>query len=62
MPADRLMIETDAPYMGRTVPGRRNDSSLLRLTAETVAALAAYHRRRRRRHTWQTQEYFSESG
>jgi TatD DNase family protein len=40
LPADRLMIETDAPYMApEPHRGRRNDSSLLHLTAQAVAAL-----------------------
>lgn len=40
MPADRIMIETDAPYM-TPVPyrGRRNDSSYVRLVCEKVAEL-----------------------
>ncbi len=43
MPADRLMIETDAPYLSpEPFRGRRNDSSLLYRTAETVAALRGW--------------------
>lgn len=40
MPADRIMIETDAPYM-TPVPyrGKRNDSSYVRLVCEKVAQL-----------------------
>ena len=39
-PADRLLVETDCPYMA-PVPmrGRRNDSTFLRYTIETIAAL-----------------------
>ncbi len=40
VPDDRLMIESDAPYLApEPHRGRRNDSSLLRLTNETLAAL-----------------------
>ena len=40
MPLDRLMLETDAPYLS-PVPyrGKRNDSTRLPLVAETIAAL-----------------------
>jgi TatD DNase family protein len=40
VPGDRLMLETDCPYMA-PVPyrGRRNDSSLLALTAEAAARI-----------------------
>lgn len=40
MPPDRIMIETDAPYM-TPVPhrGKRNDSSYVRLVCEKVAEL-----------------------
>jgi TatD DNase family protein len=40
MPADRIMIETDAPYM-TPVPfrGRRNDSSYVALVCDKVAEL-----------------------
>ena len=40
VPADRLLIETDAPYM-TPVPfrGKRNDSSLIPFTAEKIAAV-----------------------
>lgn len=40
VPPDRLLIETDCPYM-TPVPfrGKRNDSTLLHLTARTIAAL-----------------------
>ncbi|HIV87709.1 MAG TPA: TatD family hydrolase [Candidatus Pygmaiobacter gallistercoris] len=40
VPEDKLLIETDAPYMA-PVPyrGRRNDSGLLCFVAETLAAL-----------------------
>ncbi len=40
MPADRIMIETDAPYLA-PVPfrGKRNDSSLLAPIAQTIARL-----------------------
>ncbi len=39
-PADRLLVETDCPYMA-PVPmrGRRNDSTFLHYTVETIAAL-----------------------
>lgn len=38
IPLDRLLLETDAPYMA-PVPhrGKRNDSSLIRLVAEKIA-------------------------
>jgi TatD DNase family protein len=38
VPSDRLLIETDAPYM-TPVPfrGKRNDSSLIPFTAEKIA-------------------------
>lgn len=40
IPLDRLLLETDAPYMA-PVPyrGKRNDSSLIPLAAEKIAAL-----------------------
>ena len=40
MPLDRLLLETDAPYMA-PVPhrGKRNDSSLIALVAEKIAEL-----------------------
>ncbi len=40
MPLDRLLLETDAPYMA-PVPyrGRRNDSSLIRFVAEKIGEL-----------------------
>ena len=40
VPMDRLMIETDAPYL-TPVPyrGRRNDSTYVRLVAEKIAQL-----------------------
>lgn len=40
MPLDRLLLETDAPYMA-PVPhrGKRNDSSLIAFTAEKIAEL-----------------------
>jgi TatD DNase family protein len=40
VPADRLLIETDAPYLA-PVPhrGRRNEPAYLRHTAERLAAL-----------------------
>ncbi len=40
LPSDRIMIETDAPYLTpEPYRGRRNDSSFLHLTNETLAAL-----------------------
>jgi len=40
IPLDRLMIETDAPYL-TPVPyrGKRNDSTYVHLVAETIAAI-----------------------
>lgn len=40
LPLDRLLLETDAPYLA-PVPhrGQRCDSSMIRLTAETIATL-----------------------
>ena len=40
VPADRLLLETDCPYMA-PVPfrGKRNDSSLIAYVAETIAAV-----------------------
>ena len=38
MPMDRLMLETDAPYMApEPFRGKRCDSTMIRLTAERVA-------------------------
>ena len=40
LPMDRLMLETDAPYMApEPHRGRRGDSTLIPLTAQTVAQL-----------------------
>lgn len=40
VPLDRLLVETDAPYLApHPHRGRRNDSSLMRCTVETLAAL-----------------------
>ena len=40
VPADRLLLETDAPYMApEPCRGQRCDSSLIRYTAERIAAL-----------------------
>ena len=42
VPADRLLLETDAPYMApEPCRGHRCDSSLIRHTAERVAAIRA---------------------
>ena len=39
MPADRIMLETDAPYLApEPMRGRRNDSSYLQHTAEKIAS------------------------
>ncbi len=40
VPTDRLLLETDAPYMA-PVPcrGKRNDSTLIRFVAERIAAI-----------------------
>ncbi len=38
VPLDRLMLETDAPYLAPTpYRGKRNDSTLMHLTAEKIA-------------------------
>ena len=38
VPIDRLLLETDCPYMTPAPHrGERNDSSLIRLTAERIA-------------------------
>ena len=40
IPLDRLLVETDAPYLApHPHRGRRNDSSLMRHTVETLASL-----------------------
>lgn len=40
MPLDRLLLETDAPYMApEPCRGRRNDSTLIRYVAERIAGL-----------------------
>jgi TatD DNase family protein len=40
VPLDRLLVETDAPYLApHPHRGRRNDSSLMRHTVETLAQL-----------------------
>ena len=40
VPLDRLMLETDAPYLAPTpFRGKRNDSTLMHLTAEKIAEL-----------------------
>ncbi len=40
VPLDRLMLETDAPYLAPTpYRGKRNDSTLMHLTAEKIAEL-----------------------
>ena len=40
VPLDRLLVETDAPYLApHPLRGRRNDSSLMRHTVETLAQL-----------------------
>jgi TatD DNase family protein len=40
VPADRLLLETDAPYLAPVpVRGRRNEPAFVRHTAERVAAL-----------------------
>lgn len=57
VPMDRLMIETDAPYL-TPVPyrGRRNDSTYVHLVAEKIAQLRGMTRQRRSRHLgqWKT--------
>lgn len=47
VPKDRLLIETDAPYM-TPVPfrGKRNTSALISYTAEKLRRCAASHRSR----------------
>lgn len=40
VPLDRLMLETDAPYLAPTpYRGKRNDSTLMHLTAQKIAEL-----------------------
>lgn len=40
IPLDRLLLETDAPYMApEPFRGKRNDSSLIRFTAEKIAEI-----------------------
>jgi TatD DNase family protein len=40
VPEDRLLIETDCPYLTpEPFRGRRNDSSLVRLVAEKIASI-----------------------
>jgi TatD DNase family protein len=38
LPGDRLLVETDAPYLSpQTVRGKRNEPAHVRMTAETLA-------------------------
>ena len=40
VPLNRLMLETDAPYLAPTpYRGKRNDSTLMHLTAERIAEI-----------------------
>lgn len=40
VPMDRLLLETDAPYLAPTpMRGKRNDSTLIPLVAEKIAQL-----------------------
>jgi len=39
VPLDRLLIETDCPYLTLNPQGKRNDSSYVRLVAEKIAKI-----------------------
>ena len=57
VPADKLLIETDCPYM-TPVPfrGKRCDSSMIRLTAEKIAAVRGMEVSKLLRAAWENAE------
>ena len=59
IPLDRLMIETDAPYL-TPVPyrGRRNDSTYVHLVAECIAAIRGMTARQVEDLTWENGRRF----
>ena len=59
IPMDRLMIETDAPYL-TPVPfrGRRNDSGYVHLVAERIAAIKGLPVEEVERATWENGKRF----
>ncbi len=59
MPLERLMIETDAPYLA-PVPhrGKRNDSSLVHLVAEKIAEIRGIPAAEIERATWENGKRF----
>ena len=54
VPMDRLMIETDAPYL-TPVPfrGKRNDSTYVHLVAEKIAQIKGVDPAEAERITWE---------
>ena len=59
IPVERIMIETDAPYLA-PVPcrGRRNDSTLVRLVAEKIAQIKGVDAAEVERITWENGKRF----
>lgn len=59
VPLDKLMIETDAPYL-TPVPhrGERNDSSYVRFVAEKIAEIKGVSAQEVERATWETGKAF----
>lgn len=59
VPLDKLMIETDAPYL-TPVPhrGERNDSSFVRFVAEKIAEIKGVSAQEVERATWETGRAF----
>ena len=59
VPADRIMIETDAPYLApEPRRGRRNDSSLLPYITQAVAAFRGISEEEAARITWENGLHF----
>ena len=60
LPMDRIMIETDSPYLTpEPFRGKRNDSGKVHLVAETIARSRTWTRRRRPGSPWRTENGFS---